>query len=47
MDASFWSGLQFWIPLVVPVNTDVVRIRPVLLSMESFIEVFGEKALQG
>ena len=43
MDASFWSGLQFWIPLVVPVNTDVARVRPVHLSLESFIEVFGEK----
>ena len=43
MDALFWSGLQFWIPLVVPVNTDVTRVRPVHLSLESFIEVFGEK----
>ena len=43
MDASFWSGLQFWIPLVVPVNTDVIKVRPVPLSLESLFEAFGKR----
>ena len=46
MDASFLFGLQLRIPLVVPVNTDVVRVHPVLLSLESLFEVFSEKCFR-